>query len=820
MQQHHIGRRPPRLSTVAVGVPSDVEEIVHRSLAKDRQERFESAAALREALERALAAAPRDAAAVRSPAASAPAAEVRSRRPTPNRGHSTMSLLFFEADVNVVTIKAALGPLGGQLAHATGGRYVIAFGHDLGENPARQARHAAHELCRRGLAGRVRLDVGAVTVLLRPDGSRRYVSPLFTRPDRFPTVVDPPGVTVTDAARDLLGDVADSPSSTGTTTGDTPAPTSLVADVSLSQGLSGGPTSGAAVSAGVPPDVPSDLFLGRDAEVGALLASARRAVTEPVPTVMSVIAGAGHGKSRLGSVLGKRLRQMDLGEVIDLRAHEPTLGGADRTLRELLQRAFDLPDAAPPDGGRALLGERLGGLGATDAAPAVAVALGWATAGDGGSPMESGIRALDAAPGALRSALTAAVGEALRRRAGARPVLLLLDDAHHADHATIAALEDAALAEARAPLWICALGRPAFAEEHPAWGERAGHRASLRLGPLDPASAAELCRRLLLPAEDVPDPAVRGIVERAQAIPLLLVELVRGLRRAGAVRKRPALDSYYLATDELNRLPDLPLVEWLAQGELDALPETLKAHARLAALLGEEVSIEDLAGVLRMLEERGAGAESPLDAKVGTRRLISAGLVHRNPQGGLVFRHALVREAIAKSVPAPLRRLIHEAATKHHSVQGASDDRRLALLAHHAAEAGAASIAKAAYLDLAERMRARHAYVEAERCYSRAVEQLAGEADPRRLSALQGRGLMRYRVGRYHDALADFAVARTIAREAGDVAAEVEILLDEATALDWTYDYKSFHRAHRGGAGDPRDPGLAAARGAAAPRGR
>jgi tetratricopeptide (TPR) repeat protein len=50
---------------------------------------------------------------------------------------------------------------------------------------------------------------------------------------------------------------------------------------------------------------------------------------------------------------------------------------------------------------------------------------------------------------------------------------------------------------------------------------------------------------------------------------------------------------------------------------------------------------------------------------------------------------------------------------------------------------------------------------------------------------------MRARVGRHHDALADLAVARALAQAAGDGAAEVEILLDEATALDWTYDYKS-----------------------------
>jgi tetratricopeptide (TPR) repeat protein len=102
--------------------------------------------------------------------------------------------------------------------------------------------------------------------------------------------------------------------------------------------------------------------------------------------------------------------------------------------------------------------------------------------------------------------------------------------------------------------------------------------------------------------------------------------------------------------------------------------------------------------------------------------------------------------------------------------------------------------AERAYLELAERARARHAYTEAERLYSRALEQpVAAEAEAR-AAAYRGRGMMRYRIGRYHDALADFLCARAMVTGA---AAQAEILLDEATALDWMDDYKtSEERVH------------------------
>jgi hypothetical protein len=543
-------------------------------------------------------------------------------------------------------------------------------------------------------------------------------------------------------------------------------------------------------------------MIGRDAVLDALVDGARRAAREGVPTTASVVGEAGHGKSHLFRVLVKRLGETSVAEVLALRAQKPALGDADHTLSELLQRVLDLPNASPPDGGRELLRDRLGPISSVpesrapassaELGPAVALALGWVGPEAPDSAMRPELRALGAAPGALRSALTIAAGEALRRRAADRPLFVVLDDAHYASDVLLSALEYAALAEGGARLWICALGRPTFEQQAPAWGERAGRREQHRLAPLDPASATTLCRRLLLPVESVADSAVLRLVERAQAIPLLLVELVRGLRREGIVRKSPKGEAWYLATDELDRLPDLPLIEWLARSELDTLAPTLRGHVRLLALLGEQVVHADVAGLLLRLEQEGGDLEFPLDGRVATQRLLSAGIVIEDRDAHIGFRHALVRETIAHGTPEALRRRIHHAAALHYlgaATEGA-DEHRLAQLAYHAGEAGMGAVAERAYLDLANRARDRHAYTDAERLYSRALEQ-RGDADPvERAAAYRGRGLMRYRISRYHDALTDFSCARAMAQEQGDTAAQIAILLDEATTLDWMDDYK------------------------------
>jgi tetratricopeptide (TPR) repeat protein len=383
-----------------------------------------------------------------------------------------------------------------------------------------------------------------------------------------------------------------------------------------------------------------------------------------------------------------------------------------------------------------------------------------------------------------------ATGELLTATARQRPLCLILDDAHFADETALDALEYACLAETRTPMWVCVVARPDFEKCRPSWGARAARSDSHALGPLSAAHAAELCRTLLRPADNIPAQAVERIVERTQRVPLFLVELVRGLKRQGLVRPRATGGTWYLATDELDRLPELRLVEWLADRELGALPPALAAHARLCALLGTDFTAAAAEGVVRELERAGGASGFPLDPRHATHRLLDQGLLVAHRQDAISFRNELVRETVAGTLPAPERASIHHAAYCYYdSEAGAAERQRLPRLAFHAAAAGLKDKAASLYIDLAEAARGRHAFLDAEAMYSRALELLDPADEARGLTALRGRGLMRYRIGRYEDSLADFARAREWARRVGNVRAEVELLLDEAMALDWVSEY-------------------------------
>lgn len=769
VQQSHRSRRPPALARRSP-LAASVEPVILRCLAKDPERRFATLAQARDALDHALgglgqgvvasagaapaasAATPARPFATASLPAAKPAAPARERRP--------VAFVFFESK-NGAAVREALAVVGGQLAHTAGSQFVVAFGHEVGDNPTRAAASAAQLFVDRSLCRKALVDLASVSVQARPDGTRRYQSPLFTKKDQYPGEADPAGVLLSRAAAEVLPEASGLP---------VPGRAGFVA---LHQAEEA--TEVTTARTALPP------MIGRDEQMRTLLASARKALGESAPTIATVYGEAGHGKSLLGAVLAQTLESLRPPvEVLVIRAKEALGGAGEQTSRELFRRVLKLPAAAPGDLGRALLVERLGPELGREVFGGVAVTMGWA------SPDHPELKALAAAPGALRAAAARAAGEGLRRLSRQKPLALVLEDAQFADETALDAVEYAALREGECPIWICAIGRPAFAQARTAWASRAARRDRVELPPLDVASASELARSLLAPAENVSATALTRLVERTQGIPLFLVELVRGLKRDGIVRRSEKTGAWFLATDELERLPDLPLVQWLASRETESLPADLVAHARLASVLGTELTADELEGVMRAVEQSGVDLETQLDASVGLRRLVESGLLVLHRQGRVGFRHALLRETVYQTVPAGQRESIHRAAYQYYEGRAdLAEDQRLPRMALHAARSGLKEEAAGLYLELARRAAGRHAYLDAELLYRSALQNLRSDDDSRQAEAEQGIGMMRFRLGRHEDALQDLLRARERARAAGLREREVEILLEESLALDW-----------------------------------
>ncbi len=765
VKQSHRSRRPTALGR-RVTVPAPVEDVIMRCLAKDPDRRFASASELSAALQAAFATAAPPTATASAPTSETPRAgetAVAAKPAAPARQRQAVALVFCECKGGVGAVRDVMNNMGAHLAHTAGAQIVLAFGHELGDNPTRSASNAATLLVARGICQRALVDLATVSIQARPDGTRRYQSALFAKKESYPSAADPEGVLLSAAAAEVLPDlpVDPIPGRSGV---------SLIRKVNQ---LSEHTTTRMNIAP----------LVGRDDLLRTLLTSARAVADQGAPTILTLIGDAGFGKTHLAQSLAQIVESTARMDTLFIRAKEPLGGVPEQTTREILTRLLALPEEIPSDLGKTKLTSRLGPDVTREVWAGVAVAMGWA------QPDHPEIRELAAAPGALRSSAARAVGEAMRRASRTRPLALVIDDAQFAGETALDAIEYATLKEAGCPIWVCVIGRPSFGRGRTAWARRAARRLELTLPALDPAAAAELARRLLSPAENVPASALSRLAERTQGVPMLLAELVRGLKRDGLVRKAERGSSWYLATDELERLPDLPLVQWLSSRETESLPPELLAHARLASVLGVELSAEELEGVQQELDRGGASPETQLDASIGLRRLTESGILVRHRGGRLGFRHSLLRDTVYQAVPPAERDAIHRAAYDYYLRQDhLPDHQRLPQMAFHAERSGRRDEAGRIYLDLAKGALARHAYLDAELLFRNAIENLPDGDDDGQIAASKGRGLMRFRLGRHEGALKDLELALERARKTDARRAQIDILLDVGILLDWTLD--------------------------------
>jgi len=753
VREQHLSRRPRPLGRK--GSLAALDAVVRTCLAKLPEERYASADGLAEAFEKALGG-PRTAS-VRPPAPEAVASE--SRRDS-GREKRRVGLLFFTSNAKVVEVQQALSTTGGQLVQHAGAAVVAAFGHDAADHPVRLAFNAALALRGRRLAERVVVDVGEVSIQRRRDGSARFFGAALADVARQPRASDAPGVLFTQAAADTLPDARFEP-----LTGE-PARLKIAeldpADEATTFGL----------------DRP--MLVGRDTELKDLSAWAKRAFVQSRPTLATVYGEAGYGKSHLSREIALAfVHDAAHPEVIRLSVREGLGGAPSQAYPELMCRVLGVPEQAEPGVVRRRLMEAVPEAEREHGLAAALFALGVVGSDD------SEVLRLAAAPSALRLAAARVLGAVLRAASIAHPLVLIMDDAHLADEATLDALEYATLVEAGARIFACVFVRPGFEAARPMWGARAGFAETLQLKALDGAAATDLARRLLFPVEYVPPQALQRLVARTEGVPRLMVELVRGLKRDGIVRRVDRGTSYFLATDELDRLPDLPIVQWNARREVEALPLALQAHAKVCALLGNHFGIAEVQALLVALERAESVVEVPLDALVGVNRLVQAGLLVRHRSGELTFRHALLRDTLYGLLSEAERTSLHHIALGIYRTLVLPDEYALPRIALHAAASAENEEAADAYLKLGRRALAGQGYLEAESAFSAAIAQLAGKPDARNVEATRGRGLMRSRLGRQEDALRDLRKARELAQAVGLTQIGLEIALDEAIVHDW-----------------------------------
>ena len=250
----------------------------------------------------------------------------------------------------------------------------------------------------------------------------------------------------------------------------------------------------------------------------------------------------------------------------------------------------------------------------------------------------------------MGDAVRAAWEDWLTAECAAEPVILVLEDLHWGDAATVR-LIDATLRNLRdLPLMLLVLARPEVHKQFPGlWADR--EVQVIKLGPLPRKASEQLVHAAL--GDAAAHEVVARVIERADGNPFYLEELIRAV----AAGKGEALPDSVLGTVE---------------ARLDAEGTEAKRVLRAASVFGERFSKFGVAALLGG-EAQLSDTEGWLQA-LAARELISpaSGANFLGPVD-YIFRHAIVREAAYAMLTEADRALGHKLAGDYLERTGHSD---------------------------------------------------------------------------------------------------------------------------------------------------
>jgi class 3 adenylate cyclase len=397
-------------------------------------------------------------------------------------------------------------------------------------------------------------------------------------------------------------------------------------------------------------------IVGREADLQQLDLTARRSFEERRPFLVSIVAPAGVGKSRL------------LEEFLDGLDHQAQIAIAQclpygqrltyYPMRAILLSLLDLPDEANPEKVRETLEAWFRNTGEPD--PERTIEQLAATVGAGE------IETVD------RVSLFGAWRRFVELAAERSPVVLVIEDLHWSSDSLLDLVESMLQPRGDVPLLMIALARPELLDRRPSWGGGRRNGVSISLEPLPERAVAELVADLLdRPAPEI----VAAVVARAEGNPFYAGEIVRSL--VDRLGKKPDPDA---VAGAIASLPDTVHATVLAR--LDALEPGARRVVQLGSVFGRSFQP-------RALPELEAGlTESEAEAAVDA--LLERDLIRPSGLGVVTFRHILIREVAYGTLTRSDRARLHAAAgtwLENEATSSGREDELAELVAFHLREA-------------------------------------------------------------------------------------------------------------------------------------
>jgi class 3 adenylate cyclase/tetratricopeptide (TPR) repeat protein len=711
-------REPHPVGEWQVAVPSRIEAILRRCLARDPDRRFPDASALAEALAGGGAELP--------PAIAAP--DERPVRPDEMRVVTVLFVTFAEdapaaastsedavGDLDAVTTAAAtiVQEQGGSIQRRFADGLMAVFGapEARGDDAVRAARAALQirERCRLGggdVSMRAGLSTGRVVLgRMRGVGDSGYgiVGQSVAIARRIEGMGREGSVAICrETLLQIRGRFRTQPIRAAEDAEDAAAPSMHEVIEELPHGLLLPPRE----ILGVQPRL-----VGREVEYAQAVAAFGRAVEERGLLVLTLVGPPGIGKSRLAHELRCHVESIGIDVMTLVGRPDGPAGTAPLGVwANLLRSKAGIPAGVDPDAGIAKLRGFLRYVRDDDPAtaerhiPALGALLG--------------LREIETCGATLRDGVLAALTEVLRYWAARFPIFLVLDDLQWADPSSLELLGRLLPRLSASPVFVLALARPEPAAATAAWIPDPECHVRVDLRPLSRRACVSLAREIL--GDGLDDDLLERIAQRGAGTPLFIEEIARMLADRGVLVREGRSWRTAGSTDTL----DIPLtVEAVLQARLDELPADERDTLRRAAVAGEV--FWDGA-----LEALGVPTPGPTLALLAAKDLVRAEPSSRfEGRREYAFRHALVRDVAYAATPPRERRTLHHTLAAWILARGGDAVENHALCARHfeAAEChadAAAAMVRAGLVAAKSRF-----FLDARRYFEQAIGQAEAAGD-------------------------------------------------------------------------------------------
>ncbi|MDT5156869.1 MAG: hypothetical protein QOH51_1226 [Acidobacteriota bacterium] len=528
-------------------------------------------------------------------------------------------------------------------------------------------------------------------------------------------------------------------------------------------------------------------MVGREAELARLRDALRTVVEDQELQIISVIGEAGIGKSRLLYEFSSEVELLpERVSIFQARASQGTRGLPYALVRDLLSMRFGIQDSDAPQIARTKLERGVLEVFSGDSADALMRAhfIGHLAGLDfSASPYLAGV--LNDAK-QMRGRAFHYAAQFFADAARTSPILLHLEDIHWADEGSLDFLDHLARTCGSVPLLVLCLTRPDLFERRPSWGEGLSVHARLTLQPLTKRESRQLVEEILRYAQAIPHALRELIVSAAEGNPFYVEELVKMLIEQQVIV--PAAEHWHVDAARLAEVRVPPTLTGVLQARLDNLSAWERIVLQRAAVIGREFWDDMLEQFMQTAAARGDRGEG--DTRAALEELRGKELIYRREASAFagtveyVFKHALLRSVAYESVLKRERRRFHgEAARWLIERSGERVEEYVAVIAEHYELAREMTLAAEWYGRAGGQSRASYAPEAAIGFYRKALD-FARDAPQRNIDSAAsysqqatgwyaGLGEVLTMQARYDEAVEAYTRMRETAEECGDKIAQV-----------------------------------------------